>query len=109
MSVSHVEADPKKVLDGFAKHIQIPSFGGFGDSRKLSIVEAWKIFSPESKEEWCKSMWASVQVKMPLFFSVAPAMRDVLWPITAHSRGVGRGVLILTCAGVCCRCKWARK
>jgi hypothetical protein len=25
-------------------------------------------------------MWANVQVKMPLFFRVAPAVREVLWP-----------------------------
>ena len=80
MSVSDVEADPKKLLDGYEKHIQTPSFGGFGDSRKVCIVEAWKNYSADRKEQWCKSMWTSVQIKMPLFYRVAPAVRAVLWP-----------------------------
>ena len=80
MSVSDVEADPKKLLDGYEKHIQTPSFGGFGDSRKVCIVEAWKNYSADRKEQWCKSMWTSVQIKMPLVYRVAPAVRAVLWP-----------------------------
>jgi hypothetical protein len=77
VSVVHVL---EVVMDGFAKYIQVPSFRGFGDSRKVSILEQWRHFMPEQKEAWCKSMWASVQVKMPLFFRVAQAVREVLWP-----------------------------
>ncbi len=80
MSVSLVDADPKRLLDGYEKHIKTPSFGGWGDSRKVCIVEAWKQFSADRKEQWCKSMWESVQMKMPLFYRVAPAVRAVLWP-----------------------------
>jgi hypothetical protein len=71
-------------MDGFAKHIQVPSFGGFGDSCKVIILEQWSHFMPEQKEAWCKSMWASVQVKTPLFFHhVSQAVRDMLWPTVA--------------------------
>jgi hypothetical protein len=80
VTVTHVEAHLEEVMDGFAKHIQVPSFRGFGDSRKVNILEQWRHFRPDHKEQWCKLMWASVQVKTPLFFRVTPAVRDVLWP-----------------------------
>jgi hypothetical protein len=78
ISVAHVEANQKEVLEGFAKHV--PSFGGFGDSRKLDMLEMWRNFRPDQKAEWCKSMCVAIQGKVPLFFRVAPAVRDVLWP-----------------------------
>jgi len=83
VTVAHVEAHLEEVMDGFAKHLQRPSFGGFGDSRRVSILDAWKHYSPDQKEKWCKCMWADAQVKMPLFFRVAPAVREVLWPTVA--------------------------
>ena len=80
VTVEHVEAHLDEVMDGFSKHIQVPSFAGFQDSRRVSIIDVWKHGTPDFKEKWCKSMWANVQVKMPLFFRVAPALREVLWP-----------------------------
>jgi hypothetical protein len=80
VTVAHVEAHLEEVMDGFAKHIQVPSFAGFGDSRRVSILEQWRHMRPEQREAWCKSTWASVQKKLPLFFRVAPAVRAVLWP-----------------------------
>jgi hypothetical protein len=80
VTVEHVEAHLDEVMDGFSKHIQVPSFGGFQDSRRVSILDIWQHSTPDFKEKWCKSMWANVQVKMPLFFRVAPALREVLWP-----------------------------
>ena len=41
VTVTHVEAHLEEVMDGFAKHIQVPSFRGFGDSRKVNILEQW--------------------------------------------------------------------
>ena len=88
ISVAHVEANQKEVLEGFAKHVQIHSFVLLGDSRRPSLVEQWKHFRPEQKAEWCKSMWASLQGKVPLFFRVAPTVRDVLWPSLESWDGV---------------------
>lgn len=83
VTVAHVEAHLEEVMDGFAKHIQVPSFGGFGESRKVNLLEHWNHCRPEQKEVWCASMWVSVQAKMPLYFRVAPAVRRVLWPARA--------------------------
>ena len=80
VTVEHVEAHLEEVMDGYAKHIRVPSFAGFGDSRRVSIIDTWKHSAPLEKENWCNTMWANVQVKMPLFFRVAPAVREVLWP-----------------------------
>lgn len=84
LTVEHVEAHAEEVFDGYAKHVQDPCFGR---GRKPSMAETWKQFEmrgPENaaaqKEEWCRSVQASLEKKMPLFFSVSPAIREVLWP-----------------------------
>jgi len=40
----------------------------------------WNAMKETDRQEWCTQMWRSLQAKLPLFFRVAPAMRDVLWP-----------------------------
>jgi hypothetical protein len=77
VTVAHVEAHLDEVMDGYAKHIQNSSIG---DNRQVSMPERWKHFRPEQKQQWCASVWTSVQWKIPLFFRVAPAVRAVLWP-----------------------------
>ena len=77
LSVAHVEAHSEEVFDGYARHIQNSSII---NNRQESMAERWKHFRPEQKQLWCASVSTSVQWKMPLFFRVAPAVRDLLWP-----------------------------
>ena len=77
LSVAHVEAHSVEVFDGYAKHIQNSSIN---NNRQENMAERWKHFRPEQKQLWCASVSTSVQWKMPLFFRVAPAVRDLLWP-----------------------------
>jgi hypothetical protein len=77
LSVAFVEDNSTYVFDCYAEHLQE---NYFGTHRKMSMAERWKHMRAEEKQEWCRSTFASALNKLPLFFRVAPAVRDVLWP-----------------------------
>ena len=83
LSVQHVEAHAEEVFDGYSKHVQDPCYGR---GRKPSMLATWKQFemhgperAAEQKEAWCRDVSQSLNRKLPLFFQVSPALREVLW------------------------------
>ena len=76
LSLEHMETRASEVFRVFTKHVQFSAFGG----RNVDMLDTWRMYTPEQKEAWCAALPKSLARKMPLFFCVSPAVRDVLWP-----------------------------
>ena len=80
ISVRYIEDNQKMVFDCHAKYlVNIDIFNG----RKICMETHWGKMKESEKIEWCKRMWNSINEKLPLYFRVSPAMREVLWPTEA--------------------------
>ncbi len=78
LSVSYVEENQERVFAFQNKHLVTHVSDKYG--RKPSMEHQWQRYNNVEKIEWCKRLWGSITAKLPLFFSVSPAMREVLWP-----------------------------
>jgi hypothetical protein len=77
ISFRYVENNQKRVFDFHAKYlVNKDIFNG----RKICMETHWGRMKESEKIEWCKWMWGGINEKLPLYFRVSPAMREVLWP-----------------------------
>jgi len=80
ISFRYVENNQKRVFDFHAKYlVNKDIFNG----RKICMETHWGRMKESEKIEWCKWMWGGINEKLPLYFRVSPAMREVLWPTEA--------------------------
>lgn len=83
LSVSYVEEHQRQVFTMHSKYlVNNVCFG----SRKICMEALWERWKETEKREWCRNMWERIQAKLPLFFMVSPALREVLWPTQAAPR-----------------------
>jgi hypothetical protein len=81
LSVRYIEDNQKRVFDCHAKYlVNIDIFNG----RKICMETHWGRMKESEKIEWCKRMWNNINEKLPLYFRVSPAMREVLWPTATY-------------------------
>ena len=76
LSTAYVHEHQKQVFEIHAKYL----VHDFGNGRKMCMQARWNAMKETERKNWCTQMWVSLQAKLPLFFRVAPAMREVLWP-----------------------------
>ena len=77
LSVAFVEANSQMVFDAYQKYVQSSVFAG---NRTPDMREQWMHFRDEQKISWCASVYQSLVRKCPLFYRVAPEVRNILWP-----------------------------
>ena len=81
ISFRYVENNQKRVFDFHAKYlVNKDIFNG----RKICMETHWGRMKESEKIEWCKRMWGGINEKLPLYFRVSPAMREVLWPTATY-------------------------
>jgi hypothetical protein len=81
LSFRYVENNQKRVFDFHAKYlVNKDIFNG----RKICMETHWGRMKESEKIEWCKWMWGGINEKLPLYFRVSPAMREVLWPTATY-------------------------
>ena len=79
LSVAFVEANSQMVFDAYKKYVQSSVFAG---NRTPDMREQWIHFRDDQKISWCASVYQSLVRKCPLFYRVAPQVRNILWPTT---------------------------
>jgi hypothetical protein len=77
LSAAYVDEHQNEVFDIHAKYL---FSNAIDNGRKICMQARWNAMKETDRQEWCTQMWRSLQHKLPLFFRVAPAMREVLWP-----------------------------
>jgi hypothetical protein len=77
LSAAYVDQHQNEVFDINAKYLVHPAIC---NDRKICMHSRWKAMKETERKQWCTQMWGGLQAKLPLFFRVAPAMREVLWP-----------------------------
>jgi hypothetical protein len=77
LSAAYVDEHQNEVFDIHAKYL---FNNAIGNGRKICLQANWGTMNERQRKDWCTQMWGSLQAKLPLFFRVAPAMREVLWP-----------------------------
>jgi hypothetical protein len=78
------------VFDIHAKYL---CNNAINNGRKICMQQRWNAMKETDRQEWCTEMWRSLQAKLPLFFRVAPVMREVLWPTSCLSESPHQGIL----------------
>jgi hypothetical protein len=77
LSATYVHDHQNEVFDIQCKYLVN---NAMGNSRKICMQTHWNGMKETERQDWCTQMWRSMQSKLPLFFRVASAMREVLWP-----------------------------
>ena len=89
LSAAYVDEHQSKVFDIHAKYL---CNNAINNGRQICMQQRWNAMKETDRQEWCTQMWRSLQAKLPLFFRVAPVMREVLWPTSGLSESPHQGV-----------------